>query len=148
MPAAGDGRDRRLLGRRRFLAEQGVGEWMELPLWVASDEWALHEATSVTSAPSQAGLTFRPLEDTVRDTLDCDAHAGRPPSGGPEAGTRGRAAGRVGIASIGRVSFVHRETVRFRDLDAMGHVNNAVYSTFLEQARLAFLEPHGAASRT
>jgi acyl-ACP thioesterase len=23
--------------------------------------------------------------------------------------------------------FVHRETVRFRDLDAFGHVNNAVY---------------------
>jgi acyl-CoA thioester hydrolase len=42
------------------------------------------------------------------------------------------------------VSFVHRETVRFRDLDAMGHMNNAVYSTFLEQARLAFLEPQGA----
>jgi Predicted thioesterase len=42
------------------------------------------------------------------------------------------------------VPFVHRETVRFRDLDAMGHLNNAVYSTFLEQARLAFLEPQGA----
>ncbi len=40
--------------------------------------------------------------------------------------------------------FVHQETVRFRDLDAMGHLNNAVYSTFLEQARLAFLEPQGA----
>jgi acyl-ACP thioesterase len=23
--------------------------------------------------------------------------------------------------------FVHRETVRFRDLDGFGHVNNAVY---------------------
>ena len=34
--------------------------------------------------------------------------------------------------------FVHRETVRFRDLDAMGHVNNAVFSTYLEQARLAW----------
>jgi acyl-CoA thioester hydrolase len=42
------------------------------------------------------------------------------------------------------VPFVHREIVRFRDLDAMGHLNNAVYSTFLEQARLAFLEPKGA----
>lgn len=28
--------------------------------------------------------------------------------------------------------------VRFRDLDAMGHVNNAVYLTYFEQARLAF----------
>ena len=34
--------------------------------------------------------------------------------------------------------FEHRETVRFRDLDGMGHVNNAVYSTYLEQARLAW----------
>jgi acyl-CoA thioester hydrolase len=42
------------------------------------------------------------------------------------------------------VSFVHRETVRFRDLDAMGHVNNAVFATYLEQARIAFLSPHGA----
>jgi acyl-CoA thioester hydrolase len=42
------------------------------------------------------------------------------------------------------VPFVHQETVRFRDLDALGHLNNAVYATFLEQARLAFLEPQGA----
>ncbi|MEN3342114.1 MAG: acyl-CoA thioester hydrolase [Actinomycetota bacterium] len=34
--------------------------------------------------------------------------------------------------------FVHRETVRFRDLDGMGHVNNAVFSTYLEQARLGW----------
>jgi acyl-CoA thioester hydrolase len=34
--------------------------------------------------------------------------------------------------------FVHRETVRFRDLDGLGHVNNAVFSTYLEQARLAW----------
>ena len=39
--------------------------------------------------------------------------------------------------------FVHRETVRFRDLDALGHVNNAVYLTYLEQARVAFLTPAG-----
>ena len=40
--------------------------------------------------------------------------------------------------------FVHRETVRFRDLDALGHVNNAVYLTYLEQARVAFLTPQDA----
>jgi len=34
--------------------------------------------------------------------------------------------------------FVHVETVRFRDLDGMGHVNNAVFLTYLEQARLAW----------
>ena len=35
--------------------------------------------------------------------------------------------------------FVHRERVRFRDCDAMGHVNNAVYSTYLEEARIGVL---------
>lgn len=33
--------------------------------------------------------------------------------------------------------FRHRLEVRFRDCDPMGHVNNAVYLTYLEQARLA-----------
>ena len=35
--------------------------------------------------------------------------------------------------------FTHREHVRYRDLDAFGHVNNAVYLTYIEQARNAFL---------
>jgi acyl-CoA thioester hydrolase len=30
--------------------------------------------------------------------------------------------------------------VRFRDLDAMGHVNNAVYATYLEQARAEYIQ--------
>lgn len=34
--------------------------------------------------------------------------------------------------------FRHRIEVRFRDCDAMGHVNHAVYLTFLEQARFVF----------
>jgi len=42
------------------------------------------------------------------------------------------------------VTFVHEETVRFRDLDSLGHMNNAVYATFLEQARLHFLGSNGA----
>ena len=40
--------------------------------------------------------------------------------------------------------FVHTETVGFRDVDALGHVNNAAYLTYLEQARIAFLAPMGA----
>ena len=43
--------------------------------------------------------------------------------------------------------FVHRETVRFRDVDAKGHVNNAVFLTYMESARVAFLIELGAASR-
>jgi acyl-CoA thioester hydrolase len=44
------------------------------------------------------------------------------------------------------VSFVHVQGVRFRDLDPMGHVNNAVFLTYLEQARVAFLKEIGAAT--
>ncbi len=33
-------------------------------------------------------------------------------------------------------SFSHRIEVRFRDCDPLGHVNNAVYLTYLEQTRL------------
>jgi acyl-CoA thioester hydrolase len=35
--------------------------------------------------------------------------------------------------------WVRRERVRFRDCDAMGHVNNAAYSTFLEESRIEVL---------
>ena len=42
------------------------------------------------------------------------------------------------------MSFVHHETVRFRDLDSLAHMNNAVYATFLEQARIAFLSQYDA----
>jgi acyl-CoA thioester hydrolase len=39
---------------------------------------------------------------------------------------------------VSGTSFPHvrRERVRFRDCDSMGHVNNAVYSTYLEEARI------------
>jgi len=40
--------------------------------------------------------------------------------------------------------FVHREAVRFRDLDPMGHVNNAGFLTCIESARAAFLQHLGA----
>ncbi len=53
------------------------------------------------------------------------------------------------VASIPRVpggEFIHTEQVRFRDLDPMGHVNNAVFLTYLEQARVAFFAEAGAAT--
>jgi acyl-CoA thioester hydrolase len=42
------------------------------------------------------------------------------------------------------VRYLHREHVRFRDLDGLGHVNNAVFLTYLEQARSAFFLEHWA----
>jgi acyl-CoA thioester hydrolase len=41
--------------------------------------------------------------------------------------------------------FVHCERVRFRDLDPMGHVNNAVFLTYVESARVEFLKHLGVA---
>jgi len=52
-----------------LLQQHEVGEWMELPVWIADpDEAALHE-TDVSRAVA-AGLTFRPLAETVRDALE------------------------------------------------------------------------------
>ena len=52
-----------------WLTEQGVGEWMELPLWVASGEYrGLHRVNNARAVA--AGLTFRPLEDVARATLE------------------------------------------------------------------------------
>lgn len=42
--------------------------------------------------------------------------------------------------------FVHTLTVRFRDLDAYNHVNNAVYLTYFEEARIAFITAIGMRS--
>jgi acyl-CoA thioester hydrolase len=39
--------------------------------------------------------------------------------------------------------FVYRDQVRFRDVDAMGHVNNAVFATYVEQARIEYLRSLG-----
>jgi acyl-CoA thioester hydrolase len=47
-------------------------------------------------------------------------------------------------AAVEGFPYVHRETVRFRDVDALGHVNNAVFLTYLEDARIGFLVPKGA----
>jgi len=43
--------------------------------------------------------------------------------------------------------FMHRETARFRDLDPMGHVNNAVFLTWIETARIEFLRRLGTFER-
>ncbi len=54
-----------------FLVEQEVGQWMELPLWISAldPEAAYFDRVDVSRALDQ-GLTFRPLAETVRGTLD------------------------------------------------------------------------------
>jgi len=54
------------------LVEAGVGEWMELPLWIASSQFAAMQQADVSRATA-AGLAFRPLAETIADTLAWDA---------------------------------------------------------------------------
>lgn len=61
----------------QFLVEHEVGEWMELPLWLAGAEHA--GMLSIDPARAfAAGLETRPLEETVRDTLEW-VHSGEAP---------------------------------------------------------------------
>jgi 2'-hydroxyisoflavone reductase len=50
--------------------DAGVEPWMELPLWLPEDGWPLMERD--VSEAVAAGLTFRPLEETARDTYEWD----------------------------------------------------------------------------
>jgi 2'-hydroxyisoflavone reductase len=54
-----------------FLAAQGVGEWMELPLWidVRTEDQRRFLEVDVSRAVAD-GLTFRSLRDTVAATLE------------------------------------------------------------------------------
>ena len=52
-----------------FLVQQGVGEWMELPMWIA-DSGRTGANAAVVSRALSAGLSFRPLVDTIRATLE------------------------------------------------------------------------------
>jgi 2'-hydroxyisoflavone reductase len=70
-----------------FLLERGVTPWTELPLWVpaAASDFARIDCSRARAV----GLRFRPLADTVRDTLDwelahpLEARPPRPALGGP-----------------------------------------------------------------
>ena len=58
-----------------FLLEHGVGEWMELPLWIAGPEFVgMHEA-DVSRAVAD-GLRFRPVEQTLAGAADAPAAEG------------------------------------------------------------------------
>jgi acyl-CoA thioester hydrolase len=40
--------------------------------------------------------------------------------------------------------FTHTINIRFRDLDALRHVNNSVYLTYLEESRIAYMQARQA----
>jgi len=47
--------------------------------------------------------------------------------------------GEANICRMEGYRFVHAQEVAFRDLDAFGHVNNAVYLTYIENARIGYV---------
>ena len=49
--------------------------------------------------------------------------------------------GSVSAAAYSRPVFERRIPIRYRDTDALGHVNNAVYLTYLEELLLDWLGP-------
>jgi 2'-hydroxyisoflavone reductase len=57
------------------LLDAGVGPWMELPLWLPGDEYAGLLRADISRALA-AGIVFRPLEETARDTLAWSREAG------------------------------------------------------------------------
>jgi 2'-hydroxyisoflavone reductase len=59
-----------------FLRENGVSE-EHLPLWTAEPDFAAILEADVSAAVA-AGLTFRPVEETVRDTLEWHRSRGEP----------------------------------------------------------------------
>ena len=53
-----------------FLNQNQIAPWSDLPVWVPDDEESAGFSRVDVSKAIQAGLTFRPLEETVRDTLE------------------------------------------------------------------------------
>ena len=68
-----------------FLLEEGVEPWMGLPLWIPKGDMSGLQEVDCRRAIA-AGLTFRPLIETVRDTLVWDAT--RPADAERKAGLR------------------------------------------------------------
>lgn len=62
------------------LLAAGVNPWMGVPLWVAVPGWEGHAQVDTTKA-RMSGLSFRPVEQTIRDTLAWDLGRGGPPAG-------------------------------------------------------------------
>jgi 2'-hydroxyisoflavone reductase len=59
----------------QFLLDAGVGPWMEMPLWMpraGADNVNRHFMEVSVEKAVAAGLRFRPLSETVRDTLEWD----------------------------------------------------------------------------
>jgi 2'-hydroxyisoflavone reductase len=59
----------------QFMLEAGLGPWVEVPLWIplsGPDDVNRHFMGISVAKAIAAGLKFRPLSETVRDTLEWD----------------------------------------------------------------------------
>jgi 2'-hydroxyisoflavone reductase len=56
-------------GSLEFLKQNKVEPWSDMPAWIPDDEEGLGFSRIDISKAINAGLKFRPLEETVRDTL-------------------------------------------------------------------------------
>ena len=56
--------------RVEFLNQNNVAPWSDMPVWIPDTAEEAGFSRFDVSKAIQAGLTFRPLEDTVRDTID------------------------------------------------------------------------------
>ena len=52
------------------LAKHGLRPWQELPMWADSESLLSGSLTWSAAKALDAGLTIRPIDETVRDTLD------------------------------------------------------------------------------
>jgi 2'-hydroxyisoflavone reductase len=82
-----------------FLSEQKLAPWSDLPAWVPGDPLMYVDVRRAVAA----GLTFRPLADTVRDTLVWD-------KGRPAAERAKRAAGMSRAREAEVLAAWHRKT--------------------------------------
>ena len=74
-------------GNDECLVEAGADPWVEVPLWIPESDHSLAGLLNINCEKAIAsGLTFRPLAETIRDTLAWDAT--RPADGERQAGIK------------------------------------------------------------
>ncbi len=72
MRAAGDNAAEPVWVDESFLLEHEVAPWAELPVWLPSDSPMAGMLAVNVQRSVDAGLTFRSIDDVVRDTLAWD----------------------------------------------------------------------------
>jgi 2'-hydroxyisoflavone reductase len=65
----------------KFLVDHKAGAWQEVPLWLPENDRKVSGLMRIDCGRAiAAGLSFRPLADTIRDTLEWDRSRVEPPA--------------------------------------------------------------------